>query len=513
MPYISRIRLPSSQEVYNIKDAEARKLIAELMNYTHYLGVTTTAINDGDIAGNIVIGDNTWTKGNTYDETEHTYTSGCIVTANAATTYTQDEYICNGDGKWQKFGNLGALGALAYKDKALTETQVVTTIASSAITYGYDVSSVTDPTITVTPTTAKINVSVPASTWLTGASYSKTTGVSYTKITGGTYSAVTGATVTVDSSATFSGATDVSVATAITGGTGTKNTATTLALASATGGQFIVSKLESKAKDASDALTNYVWEISSVTASGGAATVGSTTVYGLEGSTTTYMTTSETLSKVSATVFRAISSTTTVSAVYATMDSNETLVLSAVAPLSNIEFSTYSVLSNTTTLVAGTQKTASAYTVGASGATTFTQPTITVTPSVSSLVVTSGTYKVSVPASTWIDSVTPASGTFSNVAVTVSGAAVTTSDVSLTYDSSAAIGLASETAAASITNTATAATLSKNDATTFAIQTSTAGYTVATGITSATASGTVVTLSTSTASAITSVTKESVYSS
>lgn len=512
MPYISKIQLPTGTS-YDIKDQEARDLIAELMNYTHYLGVTTTAINDDDTAGNIVIGSVTWTKGATYSEENHVYTTGCIVTANTATSYTQDEFICNSDGKWQRFGNLGALGALAYKNSAITNKDVITGIGSSAITYAYDISSITDPTITITPTSANINVNVPSGTWLTDVSYSKAIGFSYAKATGGTYTAITGATVTVDSSATFTGATDVSVATAISGGTGTTNLSTTLLLHSATGGLSIVSKLESRAANATDALTNYVYGISSATATGGAVTVGPATVYGLENSITTYMTGSETLSKVSAAVFSAVSSTTAVSAVYATMDSNETLVLSLVTPLDSITFSTYSVLSDTTSLVAGDSSTAKEYIVGASGSTTFTQPTITVTPSVSSLFVISGNYKVDVPANTWVASVTPASGTFSNVAVTVSGSAVTASDVSLISDT-AAIALTSETASATdITYSETAARLIKNTATTLAIQSSTTGYGVITGITSASASGTAVVLSTSTASAITSITKESVYSS
>ena len=56
MPDISRITLPSGT-TYNIKDEDARKLIAALSSATRYLGVTTTALSDGAATTPIAIGD------------------------------------------------------------------------------------------------------------------------------------------------------------------------------------------------------------------------------------------------------------------------------------------------------------------------------------------------------------------------------------------------------------------------------------------------------------------------
>lgn len=97
--YISQITLPSGN-TYDIKDAEGRELIAELQAYTEYLGVTTTALTDGATTNPITIGDKSVTakKGN-------------------IANYGAKEFIFNGTA-WQEFGDLSALGALAYKDSA-----------------------------------------------------------------------------------------------------------------------------------------------------------------------------------------------------------------------------------------------------------------------------------------------------------------------------------------------------------------------------------------------------------
>ena len=85
---------------YNIKDAGARELIEELQAYTEYLGVTTTALTDGASTNPITIGGESVTakKGN-------------------IANYGAKEFIFNGT-VWQEFGDMSALGSLAYKNKA-----------------------------------------------------------------------------------------------------------------------------------------------------------------------------------------------------------------------------------------------------------------------------------------------------------------------------------------------------------------------------------------------------------
>lgn len=99
MADISKITLPSGT-TYDIKDQGARDLIDALESYSSYLGVTTTALTDGATTNPITIGGQSVTAKN-----------GSIV------NYGSKEFIFNGTA-WQEFGDLSALGALAYKDSA-----------------------------------------------------------------------------------------------------------------------------------------------------------------------------------------------------------------------------------------------------------------------------------------------------------------------------------------------------------------------------------------------------------
>lgn len=100
MADISKIVLPGSATVYNIKDADARDRIATLESYSEYLGVTTTALTDGATTNPVVI-------------------NGASVTAKKGeiVNYGSKEFIYNGT-VWQEFGDLSALGSLAYKNSA-----------------------------------------------------------------------------------------------------------------------------------------------------------------------------------------------------------------------------------------------------------------------------------------------------------------------------------------------------------------------------------------------------------
>lgn len=99
MADISKIKLPSGT-TYDIKDATARSLIEQLQSYTDYLGVSATALSDGSTANPITIG-----------TTQVTAKKGNIV------NYNSKEFIFNGTA-WQEFGDLSALGSLAYKNNA-----------------------------------------------------------------------------------------------------------------------------------------------------------------------------------------------------------------------------------------------------------------------------------------------------------------------------------------------------------------------------------------------------------
>lgn len=98
-PYISSITLPSGT-TYDIKDAEARELIEALEGATEWLGVTTTALTDGATTNPIII-----------DGESVTAKTGGIA------SYGSKEFIFNGT-SWQEFGDLSALGTLAYKNNA-----------------------------------------------------------------------------------------------------------------------------------------------------------------------------------------------------------------------------------------------------------------------------------------------------------------------------------------------------------------------------------------------------------
>jgi len=97
MADISKITLPSGT-TYDIKDAVARSAIDALGSYAYFIGVTTTALTDGATANPIVVGGNNVTA-----------------KIGGIATYGSAEFVWNGTA-WQAFGDLSALGALAFKD-------------------------------------------------------------------------------------------------------------------------------------------------------------------------------------------------------------------------------------------------------------------------------------------------------------------------------------------------------------------------------------------------------------
>lgn len=112
MADISKITLPSGS-TYDLKDKWARDQIASLSGYTYYMGVTTTALSDGSTTNPVII-------------------NGSSVTANTGgiCTYQSKEFIWNGTA-WQEFGDLSALGDLAYADTASTKYTPAGSISGS----------------------------------------------------------------------------------------------------------------------------------------------------------------------------------------------------------------------------------------------------------------------------------------------------------------------------------------------------------------------------------------------
>lgn len=472
--YISQVQVPvgTGLSTYWIKDTDAWSRLDAIEDAVtgavHFLGKASAEdnIEENSTTNPVHIG----TKTVTAVAGDIVYTEGSGTGASA-----EKEFIFNGT-SWQEFGSTSALKAMAFASQgtasytpagSITGTHtaasttlnatkidvsletpvtnkpsVVTAVTSEAITYVTAVSSVTNPTVTVTPTTKAVKVSVPASTWLTGVSYSK----------------VTSATVTVNNSATFSGTTDSNVVTDATITKGAVTATITAATSGVTGSQKIVT------------------DITNLKATGGAVTVGALSVFGLSASNSKYMTGPESLSKAPITVMSSIVSHNCVTASVSggTGETDGILILGA----ATISYDSASVLSATTSITNGTSATATTYTPGASGTANITTvPTITAT-------VTSANYVATIASDTVV---TDVSLTKESVGVTVSGSAVTNGTVT-------------------VNSTKTAADLTKNTATTLGIQEATGGFTVATGITSANATGTSVVLSTATASAVTGVT-------
>lgn len=112
MADISKVTLPSGL-TYDLKDKWARDQIASLSGYTYYMGVTTTALSDGSTTNPVII-------------------NGSSVTANTGgiCTYQSKEFIWNGTA-WQEFGDLSALGDLAYADTASTKYTPAGSISGS----------------------------------------------------------------------------------------------------------------------------------------------------------------------------------------------------------------------------------------------------------------------------------------------------------------------------------------------------------------------------------------------
>lgn len=431
--YISQVKIPNDTKVYNLKDSEAREMLDKLSNATHFLGKTSTALSDGASTATIVIGSDTYAVSPT--GTQKQLNNGDIVVASGDAGDGSDEgteYICAipGEGTatitWYKFGSakLNELGSLAYKNTASSSY-------TPSVTGSKGTLAVASTTISASDTAV-----VLSTTAFTGATSFKavntpTSGKAAVTVT---YSKATGGTAAVDGDAELTG-TIPSIVTGVTGGTGALNTSSSLGLYSVTDGQKIVTDVAANTTG-----NSWIRSVSVSSVTGGAATVGASTVYGLPASTTKYMTGAESLSPSYVNALTSATTATTTANSFTASVNGEILTFNATAGEVAIVPTTTSVLGSATTITAGTSATATTYTVGKSGATTFTQPTVTLTTSTGGLTVTSNTYKVSVPANTYVSSVTAAAPAFGDVDITVSGSISATGTVTLTNSSASATG-------------------------------------------------------------------------
>lgn len=180
--YISQIKLPSGS-VYDIKDAEARELIEALGKPTHFIGETTSKLEDGATTNPITIGGESVTA-----------VAGDIV------VYINSEFIYDG-AKWILLGDLSGLKALAYKDSASGTYTPAGTVSQPTFSNGeVEASGSYTPAGSVTLTTSEVSV-VSGVDKSTGSVYGKATDGS---VTAGSAASIASGFVTNGSAASAS---------------------------------------------------------------------------------------------------------------------------------------------------------------------------------------------------------------------------------------------------------------------------------------------------------------------
>ena len=163
-----KITLPSGN-TYELKDKYARDLIVQLLNFNHYLGVTTTPLTEGDTTNPVTISGESVTA-----------VAGDVVTLSSDSS----EMIFNSLGKWQKFGTLAGLGLLAYKNSAsgsYTPQGTISDVALGTKSVNSMTSAGSMPTYTVQNETLTIGAgSVPIAESVTVGSGTVTTQPAFT---------------------------------------------------------------------------------------------------------------------------------------------------------------------------------------------------------------------------------------------------------------------------------------------------------------------------------------------
>lgn len=123
--YLSKLTIGGNQ--YDLKDAEARQDIIDIKSSItgamHWIGFTTTELEDGDTTNPIVI-----------DNQNVTAVAGDVVCVDGDSYETEQEFVFNGT-KWQKYGPAGSFKALAFKDSATGDITCAGTNAASAVSF------------------------------------------------------------------------------------------------------------------------------------------------------------------------------------------------------------------------------------------------------------------------------------------------------------------------------------------------------------------------------------------
>ena len=133
--YLSKLTIGGNQ--YDIKDAEARAEIVDIKSSItgamHYIGVSSTAIADGDSTGPWTINSKTYIASGTPASGEVLLAAGDVAVY-APTGKAELEFVWSGT-QWQEYGSTGSIKALAFKDNASGDVTCAGSNAASAVSF------------------------------------------------------------------------------------------------------------------------------------------------------------------------------------------------------------------------------------------------------------------------------------------------------------------------------------------------------------------------------------------
>lgn len=133
--YLSKLTVSGVQ--YDIKDAKAWADIADIKSSItgamHFIGVSATAIADGDSTGPWTINSKTYIASGTPAEGQILLAAGDVAVY-APSGDTEREFVWSGD-KWQEYGSTGSLKALAFKDNASGDVTCAGSNSASAVSF------------------------------------------------------------------------------------------------------------------------------------------------------------------------------------------------------------------------------------------------------------------------------------------------------------------------------------------------------------------------------------------
>lgn len=133
--YLSKLTIGGNQ--YDLKDAEARAEIVDIKSSItgamHYIGVSSTAIADGDSTGPWTINSKTYIASGTPTEGQVLLAAGDVAVY-APTGKAELEFVWSGT-QWQEYGSTGSIKALAFKDSASGDVACAGSNSASAVSF------------------------------------------------------------------------------------------------------------------------------------------------------------------------------------------------------------------------------------------------------------------------------------------------------------------------------------------------------------------------------------------